>query len=165
MTYFTCFFLDNEKDIIVSLYKDLDRLIFVLSTPNHSTGNLIRNLARTFSLPLTKDEDDMFVIKGEVPCFVDGQNKESYIFKMGDVEMASICPDGSVEVKALVPAIAKTLMSQSKNSDLDISKTVFKTVIRKDLKFRADFHTHMNGNLPGDILIALGIAHQIRYPL
>ncbi|MCR5402896.1 MAG: adenosine deaminase [Butyrivibrio sp.] len=165
MTYFTCFFLDNEKDIIVSLYKDLDRLIFVLSTPNHSTGNLIRNLARTFSLPLTKDEDDMFVIRGEVPCFVDGQNKESYIFKMGDVEIASIYPDGSVDVKATIPAIAKTLMSQSKNSDLDISKTVFRTFIRKDLKFHADFHTHMNGNLPGDILIALGIAHQIRYPL
>lgn len=165
MTYFTRFYLDNEKDIIVSLYKDLDRLMFVLSTPNHSTGNLIRNLARTFSLPLSKDEDDMFVIKGEVPCYVDGQNRESYIFRMGDMEIASIYQDGSVDVKATIPAIAKTLMSQTKNSDLDISRTAFRTFIKKELKFRADFHTHMNGNLPGDILIALGIAHQIRYPL
>ena len=30
MTYFTCFFLDNEKDIIVNLYRDLDRMLFVL---------------------------------------------------------------------------------------------------------------------------------------
>jgi adenosine deaminase len=165
MTYFTCFFLDNEKDIIVSLYKDLDRLMFVLSTPNHGSGNLIRNLAKTCALPLSKDENDMLVIKGEVPCFVDADNRESYIFRLGNTEVAAIYPDGRVEVKASIPAIAKTLMSQTKDSELDLEDTVFKTQIRKDLKFNADFHTHMNGNLPGDILIALGICHQIRYPL
>ncbi|MBQ7616167.1 MAG: adenosine deaminase [Butyrivibrio sp.] len=165
MTYFTCFFLDNEKDIIVSLYKDLDRLMFVLSTPNHNSGNLIRNLARICKLPLTVGDDGLQVIKGEVPCFVDARDKESYIFKLGGIEVASIYPDGSVEVKAAIPAIAKTLMSQSKVTDLDLSKTIFKTYVQKELKFRSDLHTHMNGNLPGDILIALGIAHQIRYPL
>ena len=165
MTYFTCFFLDNEKDIIVSLYKDLDRLMFVLSTPNHGSGNLIRNLAKTCALPLSKDENDMLVIKGEVPCFVDADNRESYIFRLGNTEVAAIYPDGRVEVKASIPAIAKTLMSQTKDSELELQDTVFKTQIRKDLKFNADFHTHMNGNLPGDILIALGICHQIRYPL
>ena len=30
MTYFTCFFLDNEKDIIVNLYKDLDKMLYEL---------------------------------------------------------------------------------------------------------------------------------------
>ncbi|MCR5402354.1 MAG: hypothetical protein K6E91_00835 [Butyrivibrio sp.] len=103
--------------------------MFVLSTPNHSTGNLIRNLARTFSLPLSKDEDDMFVIRGEVPCYVDGLNRECYIFRMGDMEIAAIYPDGSIDVKATIPAIAKTLMSQSKNSELDISRTAFRTFI------------------------------------
>jgi adenosine deaminase len=165
MTYFTCFFLDNEKDIVVSLYKDLDRLIFVLSTPNHSTGNLIRNLASTCGLPLSKNDDGMLVIKGEVPCFVDADNKESYLFMLGDIEVASIYPDGTVEVKAAIPAIAKTLMSQTKEPGFDLAKSLYKTHIRKELKFRADFHTHMNGNLSGDVLIALGIAHQIRYPL
>ena len=165
MTYFTCFFLDNEKDIIVSLYKDLDRLMFVLSTPNHDSGNLIRNLAKICSLPLSKDENDMLVIRGEVPCFVDADNNESYIMQLGSTEVAAIYPDGKVEVKATIPAIAKTLMSQTKDSALEINDTVFKERIRKDLKFSADFHTHMNGNLPGDILIALGICHQIRYPL
>ena len=90
MTYFTCFFLDNEKDIIVSLYKDLDRLMFVLSTPNHGTGNLIRNLALTCGLPLTKNKDGMLEIRGEVPCFVDADNKECYIFSLGDIEVAYI---------------------------------------------------------------------------
>ncbi len=165
MTYFTCFFLDNEKDIIVSLYKDLDRLMFVLATPNHDSGNLIRNLAKICSLPLSKDEKDMLVIRGEVPCFVDADNNESYILQLGSTEVAAIYPDGKVEVKATIPAIAKTLMSQTKDSALEIEDTVFKERIRKDLKFSADFHTHMNGNLPGDILIALGICHQIRYPL
>nr|MCR5580321.1 adenosine deaminase [Pseudobutyrivibrio sp.] len=165
MTYLTYFFLDNEKDIIVNLYKDLDRMHYILRTPNHNTGNLIRNLARIFDLPLTKDSDDMLIICGEIPCFIDGNNQESYIFRMGDTEIASIYSDGRVERKATIPAIAKTLMSQTKDFKLPADKTIFKTFIRKDLKFRADLHTHMNGNLTGDILIALGIAHQIRYPL
>ena len=165
MTYFTCFFLDNEKDIIVNLYKDLDKMFYVLTTPNHGTGNLIRNLAKTCRLPLSQDENSMLVIKGEVPCFVDANNEESYVFKLGDTEVASIYTDGTVEVKASIPAIAKTLMSQTKDFKMEIGKTIFKTQVRKELKFRADLHTHMNGNLPGDVLIALGIYHQIRYPL
>ena len=71
MTYFTCFFLDNEKDIIVNLYKDLDRMFYVLKTPNHATGNLIRNIAKICDLPLTEDEDGMLIIEGEVPCYID----------------------------------------------------------------------------------------------
>ncbi|MBO4458192.1 MAG: adenosine deaminase [Butyrivibrio sp.] len=165
MTYFTCFFLDNEKDIIVSLYKDLDKLFYVLSTPNHHSGNLIRNMARSFKLPLSKDDDGMLVIKGEVPCFIDGNNEESYIFSLGQTEVARIYPDGRVSHVATMPAIAKTLMSQSKECGLDTDKTIFRTYINKELKFRADLHTHMNGNLPADVLIALGIYHQIRYPL
>nr|MCR4904152.1 adenosine deaminase [Butyrivibrio sp.] len=164
MTYFASFFLDNEKDIIVDLYKDLDRLFYRLSTPNHGTGNLIRNLARICKLPLSRDENDKFIIKGEVPCFVDSCNEESYIFMLGKTEVASIYPDGRVEIKAAIPAIAKTLMSQTKEFKLDPDKTIFKTYVKKELKFRSDLHTHMNGNLPGDILIALGIYHQIRYP-
>ncbi len=165
MTYFTCFFLDNEKDIIVSLYKDLDKMFYVLTTPNHGTGNLIMNLAKTCNLPLSQDENEMLVIKGEVPCFVDANNEESYVFRLGDTEVASIYTDGTVEVKASIPAIAKTLMSQTKDFKMEPGKTIFKTQVRKGLKFRADLHTHMNGNLPGDVLIALGIYHQIRYPL
>ncbi len=165
MTYFTCFFLDNEKDIIVNLYKDLDRLYYVLTTPNHGTGNLIRNLAKTCKLSLSQDENGKLIIMGEVPCFVDADNEESYIFKLGDTEIASIYPNGNVEMKAAIPAIAKTLMSQTKDFRLSMNKTIFKTYVRKEFKFRSDLHTHMNGNLPGDILIALGIYHQIRYPL
>ena len=165
MTYFTCFFLDDEKDIIVSLYKDLDKMWYVLSTPNHHTGNLIRNLAAICKLNLSEDENGMLVAKGEVPCFIDGNNEESYIFSLRDVEIAKIFPDKRVEVMGSVPAIAKTLMSQTKKYQLDLNKTIFKTYINKNLKFRTDLHTHMNGNLPADILIALGIYHQIRYPL
>ncbi len=165
MTYFTFFFLDNEKDIVVNLYKDKDRLFYVLSTPNHHTGNLIRNLAKTCDLPLSQDEEGKFIIKGEVPCYIDANCEEIYIFRLGNTKVASIYPNGRVEMKAAVPAIAKTLMSQTKDYQLDISKTIFKTYIPKQLKFRADLHTHMNGNLPADILIALGIYHQIRYPL
>ena len=165
MTYFTSFFLDNEKDIIINLYKDLDRIYYVLKTPNHQTGNLIRNLSKTCKLPLSKDENDMLIIKGEVPCFIDGNNEEVYVFKLKDKEIALIYPNGRIEIKATIPAIAKTLMSQTKDFKLGIDKTIFRTYVPKNLKFNSDLHTHMNGNLPGDILIALGIYHQIRYPL
>ncbi len=165
MTYFTCFFLDNEKDIIVSLYKNLDKMFYVLETPNHGTGNLIRNIARICHEKVSTDEGGKLIIVGEVPCYVDAANEESYIFRLGGTEVAYIYPDGRVDMKAGIPAIAKTLMSQAKDFSMDPGKTVFKTHVKADLKFRADLHTHMNGNLPGDILIALGIYHQIRYPL
>lgn len=165
MTYFTSFFLDNEKDIIVNLYKNLDELNYVLKTPNHQTGNLIRNLAKVCNLPLSQDEKGMLIIKGTIPCYINAANEEIYVFSLAGREIANIYADGRTVVKAEIPAIAKTLMSQTKDYQLDIDKTIFRTFIRKDLKFRADLHTHMNGNLPADVLIALGIAYQIRYPL
>ena len=56
-------------------------------------------------------------------------------------------------------------MSQTKNYKLPINKTIVKTYILKKSKFRTDLHTHMNANLSPDCLIALGIMHQVRYPL
>ncbi len=165
MTYFTCFFLDNEKDIIVNLYRDLDRMLFVLQTPNHHTGNLITNLARACGLSLSEDADGKKIIRGEVPCYIDANNEEVFLFRLGETRVANIYPDGRVERMAAIPAIAKTLMSQTKDFRPEMAKAIFSTSVPRDLKFRSDLLTHMNGNLPADILIALGIAHQIRYPL
>lgn len=165
MTRLTQFYLDIEKDIIVNLFQDEKRLYYELETPNYKTGNLIRNLSKVCGLPLSHREDGFLVIRGEVPCYVDAYNREIYIFRMGNTKVANIYPDGRVEMKASIPAIAKTLMSQTKDYAANEAKTIFKTYIRQDCKFRSDLHTHMNGNLEPDILIALGIYHQIRYPL
>lgn len=165
MTKLTQFYLDIEKDIIVNLFRDEKRLYYELETPNYKTGNLIRNLSKVCHLPLSQREDGFLVIRGESPCYVDAYNREIYIFRMGNTKVANIYPDGRVEMKASIPAIAKTLMSQTKDYSADETKTIFKTYIRQDCKFRSDLHTHMNGNLDPDILIALGIYHQIRYPL
>ena len=165
MSAFGQFYLDKEKDIIVELSKSGETLSYVLRTPNHGTGNLITNLAVLCGLPLSKDEKGLLVIRGEVPCYVDGYNRTVYIFRLGNTKVANIWPDGSVEIKAQIPAIAKTLMSQTKDYRLDIQKTIVKTYIRSECKFRTDLHSHMNANLPPDILIALGIMHEIRYPL
>ena len=56
-------------------------------------------------------------------------------------------------------------MSQTKDYKLPIEKTIVKSYILKKEKFRTDLHTHMNANLSPDALIALGIKHQLRYPL
>ena len=165
MIWFQRFYLDKEKDMIVDLYKENDGLSYVLSTPNHNTGNLITNLAKLCGLPLSFDENGLKVICGQVPCYVDGYNREIYIFRLGNTKVANIYPDGTVEMKAQIPSISKTLMSQTKDYRLTEEKTIVKTYIRSECKFRTDLHTHMNANLPPDVLIALGIAHEIRYPL
>ena len=140
-------------------------LHFILSTPNHGTGNLIRNLAALCGLPLSEGEDGLLVIRGTVPSYIDGYNKLVYIFRLGDTKVANIYPDGRIEMKAHIPAISKTLMSQTKDYRLDEKRTIVKTYIKSENKFRTDLHTHMNANLHPDLLIALGICHQIRYPL
>ena len=163
--FFGQFYLDKEKDMIVTLDRQGERMHYVLATPNHHSGNLISNLARLCSLPLSDDENGLKVIRGEVPCYIDAYNQKIYIFRLGGTKVANIYPDGRIEMKASVPSISKTLMSQTKDYQLDNAKTIIKTYILDDCKFRSDLHTHMNANLSPDTLIALGIVHQIRYPL
>ena len=164
IVFFQQFYLDREKDIVVDLYMEGEAMRYVMRTPNHHSGNLIRNLAKLFELETTPDEGGLLVIRGEVPCFFDGGNRRMYILRLGGTKVANIFPDGGVELKASVPAISKTLMSQTKDYRLGVEKTLVKTYIRSECKFRTDLHTHMNGNLPPELLIALGIMHQIRYP-
>ncbi len=165
MEAFGHFYLDKEKDLVVELFRDGDELRYVLRTPNHGTGNLITNLASQCGLELQTDESGLKVIRGTLPCYIDGDNRTVYIFRLLDTKVANIYPDGRIERKASIPAIAKTLMSQTKDYRQDFRKTVVKTYIMRACKFRTDLHTHMNANLTPDILIALGIHHQIRYPL
>ena len=164
MIFFQKFYLDREKDIAVELYLEGERLYYVIRTPNHRTGNLITNLAKLCELETSTDENGLQVIRDEIPCYVDGDNRSMYILRLGNTKIANIYPDGRVELKASIPAISKTLMSQTKDYRLGVEKTIVKTYIRSDCKFRTDLHTHMNGILPPDALIALGIVHQIRYP-
>ena len=165
MKYLRSFYLDKEKDMIVDLFRKGEDLCYVLKTPHHNTGNLIRNLARLCSLPLSQDENGLLVIRGIVPCYIDGYNRTVWVFRLGNTKVANIYADGTVEMKAQVPSIAKTLMSQTKNYRLGEHESIVKTYIRRECKFATDLHTHMNANLNADILIALGIRHQIRYPL
>ena len=165
MKPFGRFYLDQEKDIIVDLYREKEELSYVLRTPYHNSGNLITNLAKLCHLPVSFDEQGLKVIRGIVPCYINAYNERLYIFRLGGTKTANIFPDGTIEMKASIPAISKTLMSQTKDYRLDIEKTLIKTYILEDCKFRTDLHTHMNANLDPDVLIALGIRHQIRYPL
>ena len=165
MSAFGRFYLDKEKDMIVDLSMEDGELSYVLRTPNHGTGNLITNLARLCNLPISFDEQGLKVIKGRIPSYIDDDNRTMYIFRLADTKIANIFPDGTIERKASIPAISKTLMSQTKDYQLGAAKTIVKTYILSECKFRTDLHTHMNANLDPDVLIALGICHQIAYPL
>ena len=165
MERFGRFYLDKEKDMIVDLFMAESELFYTLRTPNHGTGNLIRNFAKLCELPLEKDEDGLLIIRGTIPSYYDISGRTVYVFRLANTKVANIYPDGTIELKAMIPSIAKTLMSQTKNYSGNAWRTIGKTFIRTECKFRTDLHTHMNANLSPDLLIALGIFHQIRYPL
>ena len=75
MIFFQQFYLDREKDIAVKLYLEGARLFYTIRTPNHHTGNLITNLARLCELETSEDENGLKVIRDEIPCYVDGDNR------------------------------------------------------------------------------------------
>lgn len=166
LKYFNRFYIDKEKDIVVELYKTEieDELQYIIRTPNHKNGNLIKNLAKLCNLEISEDENGLKIIKDTIPASINGDNEDVYIFRIAGMKIASIYED-IIEVKAKMPAIIKTLMSQTKDYKLDVSKTIVKSYILKKSKFKTDLHTHMNANLTPDILISLGIVHQIKYPL
>ena len=167
LTYVNKFYMDKEKDIVVELYRGKvpDELTYIIRTPNHKSGNLISNLAKISGLEEQRDpENGLKIIKGIIPASINGDNEDVYIFRLGPMKVANIY-DNRIEVKAKIPAISKTLMSQTKNYKFDIKKTIVKSYIFKKSKFKTDLHTHMNANLTPDVLIALGIVHQVKYPL
>ena len=166
MKYINEIYLDKEKDIIIKLFQSKeDELTYILETPNHSTGNLITNLAKLCNIETTKNENDMKIIKGSIPLNINGDNEEVYILRLGGYKIANIYPNGKIEIKAKIPSIMKTFMSQTKDYRFGIEQTIIKSYLLKKEKFRTDLHTHMNANLSPDVLIALGIIHQIKYPL
>ena len=131
LIFFNKFYLDKEKDIIINLYKSQkDQITYVLETPNHNTGNLVTNLAKLCNLEIVKNENDMKIITGTIPASINADNEEVYILRLGGIKIANIYND-RIEVKAKIPAIMKTLMSQTKNYKLPIEKTIVKVYIFK----------------------------------
>lgn len=168
LNFFKKFYLDKEKDIIVNLYKqynNTDELVYIIETPNHNTGNLITNLAKTCGVQTTKNANDMKIILGTIPASLNSNNETLFVFNLNNKHIATIYSDGKLEQAVKIPAIVKTLMSQTKDYDLSIDHTLINSYILKSSKFRTDLHTHLYANLPSDLLIALGIKHQIKYPL
>ena len=56
----------------------------------------------------------MKIIKGKMQAMINGENEEVYTFRLGGIKVANIYND-RIEIKAQIPAISKTLMSQTKN--------------------------------------------------
>ena len=163
--YLNKFYLDKEKDIVVSIFKDEKEYFYTIKTPNHHTANLISNLSKITKLELLTDNKNEKYIKNYLQGYITARNTIVYIMRFLDVKVADIYPDGSIIQKATIPAINKTLMSQTNDYKLPCNKTIIKTYIKIENKFVSDLHTHMNGNLSPDILIALGLKHEIAYPL
>ncbi len=164
MAYFGKFYLDKEKDIVVELDMQDSRLFYTMYTINHHSKNLIMNLAK-----ITAQEamwlNDKYVIQGEIPSYIKGDGQKVFIFRLQGTKLANIYLDGTIEVNSVIPAIAKTLMSQTKDYQYSFRDTLIKSYIPEHVKLSTDLHTHGNANLDADVLIALAIKHQIRYPL
>ena len=114
MAYFGKFYLDKEKDIVVCLDMNQSILTYTIYVNNHQSDNLINNLA-VISNQRTIIIHDKKVITGEVPCYIKGDGQRVYILRLNGTKLANIYPNGKIEVNSLIPAIAKTLMSQTKD--------------------------------------------------
>ena len=156
MSYFGKFYLDKEKDIVVVLDMNRSVLSYVIYVRNHKTDNIINNLA-AISGQKTSVKDGRIVIAGEIPCYIKGNGQRVYIFRLNGTKLANIYPDGKIEVNSLIPAIAKTLMSQTKDYKYSFRETLVKSYVPEKVKLATDLHTHGNANLDADILIALAM--------
>ena len=164
MSDFGSIYLDKEKDIVVRLDMDRSVLRYTISVRNHQSNILINNLASAAGQKTTV-QNGKTVICGDIPCYIKGDGQRVYIFRLNGTKLANIYPDGKIEVNSLIPAIAKTLMSQTKDYKYSFRETLVKSYVPEKVKLSTDLHTHGNANLNADILIALAIKHQIRYPL
>ena len=164
MKEFGKFYLDKEKDIVVRLYMNDSILTYTIQAMNHKSDNLIHNLAR-ISNQETVMQEGKPVIAGTIPCYIKGDGQRVYIFRLNGTKLANIYPDGRIVVNSMIPAIGKTLMSQTKDYKYSFRETLLKSYVPEKVKLSTDLHTHGNANLAADILMALAIKHQIRYPL
>ena len=164
MAYFGQFFLDKEKDIVVQLDMEGKALSYTIFANHHRSDNLINNFAAISGEPTTL-VNGRTVITGDIPCYIKGDGQRVYILRLNGTKLANIYPDGKIEVNSVIPAIAKTLMSQTKDYKYSFRETLVKSYVPEHIKLTTDLHTHGNANLSADILIALAIKHQIRYPL
>ena len=164
MARFGQFFLDKEKDIMVRLELEGQAMSYTIFANHHRSDNLINNLA-SISGQETVIREGRKVITGAIPCYIKGDGQRVYILRLNGTKLANIYPDGKIEVNSVIPAIAKTLMSQTKDYKYSFRETLVKSYVPEHVKLVTDLHTHGNANLSGDILIALAIKHRIRYPL
>ena len=164
MGHFGTFYLDKEKDIVVELTMEQEALSYTIFATNHRSDNLINNLALVCRQPVCRLAGRT-VIAGNIPCYIKGDGQRVYIFRLNGLKLANIYPNGEIQVNSLIPAIAKTLMSQTKDYRYSFRETLVKSYVLEHVKLSTDLHTHGNANLNADILIALAIKHQIRYPL
>ena len=75
--YFTTFYLDKERDIVVNLYKSgEDELTYVIETPNHGTGNLITSLAKVSGKEISKNQKDLKIITGTIYASINSKNED-----------------------------------------------------------------------------------------
>ncbi|MBQ1241348.1 MAG: adenosine deaminase, partial [Lachnospiraceae bacterium] len=133
MSYFGKFYLDKEKDIVVHLDMEDSVLSYTIFAMNHQSKNLIRNLAAAAGQE-TVDRDGKQAIVGEVPCYIKGDGQRVYIFRLNGTKLANIYPDGKIEVNSVIPAIAKTLMSQTKDYKYSFRETMVKSYVPEHVK-------------------------------
>ena len=106
--YFSTFYLDKERDVVVNLYKTgEDELTYVIETPNHSTGNLITNLAKISGKQISENEKGLKIITGKIPASINSKNEDVYIFRLGGYRVANIFADGGAQLNGQIPAIIK----------------------------------------------------------
>ena len=103
MSYFGRLYLDKEKDIVVRLDMENSVLSYTIYADNYQKDNVISNLARIANQE-TVIRNGRKVIVGEIPCYIKGDGRRVYIFRLNGMKLANIYPNGDIEVNSLIPA-------------------------------------------------------------
>ena len=149
-------YLDKQKDIkvIIGVGKD-NKFTYTISASNIKSDNLLNNIAR-----LTQGDFDSET-KQVTGLFKEIKGKKGqFQFKIDKFKSLKIDLVNNNILLPRIPVAIKTLMAQKSN--LQFNELSY---IKKSESIKTDLHSHYTAMLDPEKLIALGLKHNINYPV
>lgn len=149
-------YLDKQKDIKVTINRDENlEIVYEISISNFKSQKLLKNLAG-----LTQGEFDEK--NGTVKGIFQGSfdNKNRYTLNIERFNSIEIDLDDNTIEMPRIPTVLKTLMAQKDDLVFDRVK-----LLDNLQETKTDLHSHYTAMLDPEKLIALGLKHNVSYPI
>lgn len=149
-------YLDKQKDIKVTISRDENsEIVYEISVPNFKSEKILKNLAG-----LTQGEYDekTGIVKGKFNESFDNTNL--YTLNIERFNSIEIDLENNTIEMPRIPVVLKTLMAQK--NELVFDRVKFLDNLNET---KTDLHSHYTAMLDPEKLIALGLKHNINYPV